>query len=129
MARILIVEDEIAQRNYIATLLRHHNYEPIPAEDPRSILELVEEIKPDLILIDVVLPGLSGLAAATLIRNNPALAQIPIVAMSGHRIGRDELVRAGATDFVEKPFRGEVLINAIKRALGEEPTERKTEWL
>jgi DNA-binding response OmpR family regulator len=125
MARILIIEDEIAQRNYIATLLRHHNYEPIQAEDARMILDLVEEIHPDLILLDVVLPSLSGLAAAALIRSNPALSGIPIIIMSGHFIGRDELDRAGVTDYVQKPFRGDTLIGAMKRALGEEYTPRE----
>jgi DNA-binding response OmpR family regulator len=126
MARILIIEDEIAQRNYVATLLRHHNYEPVQAEDARSILDLVVEIQPDLILLDVVLPSLSGLAAAALIRADTAVAHVPIIIMSGHHIGRDELNRAGVTDFVQKPFRGDVLIAAVKRALGEDytPPER-----
>lgn len=117
MARILIVEDEIAQRNYLATLLRHHGFEPIAAEDPRSILDLVEEIHPDLILLDVVLPGLSGLGAAELIRSNPKLAKLPIICMSGHQIRKDELDRSGVTDFLEKPFRGDRLIDAIRHAL------------
>ena len=128
MARILIVEDEIAQRNYITTLLRHHHHEPIPAEDPRSILDIVQQIRPDLILLDVVLPGLSGLAAATLIRTNPALSDIPIICMSGHRIGREELARAGVTDFVQKPFRGAALISAIDRALGGDGHTNNNEW-
>lgn len=128
MARILIVEDEIAQRNYLATLLRHHDYEPIQAEDARSILDLVEEIKPDLILLDVVMPSLSGLAAATLIRSNPSMSKTPIILMSGHRISRDELDRAGVTDFVQKPFRGDTLIATVKRALGEEYTPRDADW-
>lgn len=129
MARILIVEDDIAQRNYLATLLRHNNYEPIQAEDARSILDLVDEIRPDLILLDVVMPSLSGLAAATLIRNNPALRDTPIVLMSGHRINRAELDRAGVTDFVQKPFRGDTLISIVKRALGEEYIPRDPEWI
>lgn len=128
MARILIVEDEIAQRNYLATLLRHHDYEPIQAEDARSILDLVEEIRPDLILLDVVMPSLSGLAAATLIRSNPSLQKTPIVLMSGHRINRDELDRAGITEFVQKPFRGDQLINIVKRALGEQYAPREADW-
>ena len=129
MARILIVDDDVAQRNYLATLLRHNNYEPIQAEDARSILDLVDEIRPDLILLDVVMPSLSGLAAATLIRNNPALRNTPIVLMSGHRINRAELDRAGVTDFVQKPFRGDTLIGMVKRALGEEYTPRDPEWI
>jgi DNA-binding response OmpR family regulator len=126
MARILIVEDEVAQRSYVATLLRHHNYEPVQAEDARSILDLVSEIRPDLILLDVVLPSLSGLAAAALIKSDPSMSNVPIIIMSGHHIGRDELDRAGVTDFVQKPFRGDVLVAAVKRALGEEfiPRER-----
>jgi DNA-binding response OmpR family regulator len=128
MARILIVEDEVAQRSYLATLLRHHNYESVQAEDARSILDLVEEIRPDLILLDVVLPSLSGLAAAALIRSNPAVSRIPIIIMSGHHIGRDELNRAGVTDFVQKPFRGDVLMAAVKKALGEEFTPRERDY-
>jgi DNA-binding response OmpR family regulator len=109
-------------------LLRHHQYEPIQAEDARSILDLVEEIKPDLILLDVVMPSLSGLAAATLIRSNPSMLKTPIILMSGHRINRDELDRAGVTDFVQKPFRGDTLIAVVKRALGEEYTPRDAHW-
>ena len=125
MARILIVEDEVAQRSYVATLLRHHNYEAVQAEDARSILDLVAEIKPDLILLDVVLPSLSGLAAAALIRSDAAVSHIPIIIMSGHHIGREELDRAGVTDFVQKPFRGDVLIASVKRALHEDFTPRE----
>jgi CheY-like chemotaxis protein len=129
MARILIIEDEVAQRNYLATLLRHHDYEAIQAEDARSILDLVQEMKPDLILLDVVMPNLSGLAAATLIRSNPLTETTPIVLMSGHRINRDELDRAGVNEFVQKPFRGDQLIAVVKRALGEDYTPREPEWL
>ncbi len=128
MARILIVEDEVAQRTYLATLLRHHSYEPVQAEDARSIVDLVEEIRPHLILLDVVLPSLSGLAAATLIRSNPAVSDIPIIIMSGHHIGLEELNRAGVTDFVQKPFRGDTLMAAVKRALGEEFTPRERDY-
>ena len=128
MARILIVEDEVAQRSYVATLLRHHNYEPVQAEDARSILDLVSEIRPDVILLDVVLPSLSGLAAAALIKSDPSVSRVPIIIMSGHHIGRGELDRAGVTDFVQKPFRGDVLVAAVKRALGEEYTPRERDY-
>lgn len=104
--KILIVDDEIIARTTIEALLSAENYELHFAEDGLQALTKAIEIQPDLILLDVMMPGMSGFEVCQKIRALPDLAEIPIVLVTAldDRASRMSGLKAGADDFVTKPF-------------------------
>lgn len=108
---ILIVEDDEATRNFIADNLNADGYEPILAGDTRDGLRLMESKYPDAAIVDVGLPGGSGLDLVTTVRSADGLAtrvnpQLPILVLSGHAQELDRLraFERGCDDFLAKPF-------------------------
>ena len=78
-------------------------YEVICAEDGESALQLARERQPDLILLDLLLPKMSGLEVLEYLKSNPGTAQIPVVVLSAlYEKNRDKLMEAGAEDYLEK---------------------------
>jgi CheY-like chemotaxis protein len=81
---VLIVDDDPAVRESLEELLRHQGYRILTAADGEEGLRVVREQTPDLIVLDVAMPGMDGFRLATLIKSDPALRRIPIVLYSGH---------------------------------------------
>jgi twitching motility two-component system response regulator PilH len=118
VARILLVEDDPDQREVYEALLYYNGFDVLVAADGESGLRSAIEEKPDAILIDIMLPGLNGLAAASLIHSNPDTAQIPIICMSAYDVMYEQVVRSGANEFLPKPVSGDALVRAIRRYIG-----------
>ena len=101
--RILLVEDSRALRLENERVLIKVGYEVICAEDGESALQLARERQPDLILLDLLLPKMSGLEVLEYLKSNPGTAQIPVVVLSAlYEKNRDKLMEAGAEDYLEK---------------------------
>ena len=118
--RILIVEDEEAVRELEKFILEQYGYEVTEARDGLEGLAKAEFRKPDLILLDLMMPDVSGGRMFEEMRKHPATAGIPIVVVTGkpdaHEMFDDEI---GAENVVMKPFEADALIDRIKNHIGE----------
>ncbi len=117
-ATILLVDDNADMRNYVRRLLRQR-YEVHTATDGEAALSAIRELRPDLVLSDVMMPRLDGFALVRAIRSDPALADLPIVLLSA-RAGEDasiEGLETGADDYLIKPFSARELAARVSSAL------------
>lgn len=117
--RILVVEDQEDNRRILHDLLTSANYEVIEALTGEEGVTLAETRRPDLILMDIQLPGLDGYEATHRIKANPALKQIPIIAVTSYALSGDEAKAraAGCDAYVTKPFSPRALLAVINRHL------------
>jgi two-component system cell cycle response regulator DivK len=103
---ILIIEDN-EQNLYLATfLLEKSGFEIESARDGTEGIAMANQIKPDLILLDIQLPEIDGYAVARALRQNPALKETPIVAVTSYAMpgDRERTIEAGCTGYIEKPI-------------------------
>jgi two-component system cell cycle response regulator DivK len=119
MSRILIVEDNPANMKLASLLLRNVGHEALCAVDAESGLTLARAQQPDLILMDIQLPGMDGLAATALLKADPATCSIPIIALTAMAMKEDkEKTRAAGCDaYIAKPLRYQELYAAIDALL------------
>ena len=115
MPRILVVEDNPANMKLASLLLRNAGHEALCAVDAESGLTLARVEQPDLILMDIQLPGMDGLAATALLKADPATSGIPIIALTAMAMKEDqEKTRAAGCDaYIAKPLRYQELYTAI----------------
>jgi len=117
--RILVVEDQEDNRRIIHDLLTSAGYEMIEAVSGEEGVTLAEQHRPDLILMDIQLPGVDGYEAARRIKANPALRHIPIIAVTSYALSGDEAkaLAAGCDAYVAKPFSPRALLAKIREFL------------
>ena len=117
--RILVVDDERDLVELIALNLRRQGYEPLTAHDGAVGLEIARKQAPDLILLDLMMPGLSGQEVATALKGDPQTAGIPIVMLTARGDETDIIVglSLGADDYVSKPFSMKVLLARVAAVL------------
>lgn len=114
---VLVVEDDDALREFLRIALSEE-FEVVDAESGEVAMELVRRSMPDVIVLDVMLPGASGLDIVRRVRADPALAHIPVLVMTAFsEIEPAEAEAAGASDFLAKPFDVGELIAAVKELL------------
>ena len=103
---ILIVEDDAFNREYLRLLLAAGAFSVLEAPDGLQALALLENTIPDLILLDVVMPGLDGFAVCRKIKENPRLQDIPVIFLSSRAETQDKILglETGASDYISKPF-------------------------
>ena len=112
MKRILIIDDEKTLCERLARALRQEGMRVDTALDGESGLALAQEKPPDLLLLDIMLPGLDGISICRILRRNPETAQIPILMLTARGTEVDKIIglETGADDYVVKPFAlGELL--------------------
>lgn len=116
---ILIIEDEIAIVDVLTYNLKNEGFEVHAAREGNIGLQLAKELVPDLILLDLMLPGIDGLQICRELRNNPKTENICIVMLTAKSEELDEVVgfNMGADDYVSKPFKMKPLIHRIKAHL------------
>ncbi|CAM3046878.1 response regulator [Pseudomonas floridensis] len=119
MAQILIVEDNAANMRLAELLLTSAHHSVITASDAETGLKLASERQPDLILMDIQLPEMDGLKATSLLKNNPATAAIPVVALTAMAMKEDEekIRLAGCNAYIIKPLRYKELYRVIDALL------------
>jgi len=119
MARILVVEDEKAQRLMIITMLKSHGFEVIGAENGAEGVDLAREHSPDLILSDIHMERGDGYSMLSAIRNDQATSTIPVIFITGMAdmsVMRQSM-QLGADDFIPKPFSQDDLLAAVRTRL------------
>jgi cyclic di-GMP phosphodiesterase len=104
--RILVVDDDPLVREVLLRFLEREGYEPVPAGSGEEALEILHVAPPDLVLLDVQLPGIDGYAVCRRIKENEATALIPVTILTGVQDAeaRTNGIEAGADDFITKPF-------------------------
>lgn len=104
--RILIVDDELAARTGLAVLLRREGYEVYEASDGPSALGACASFRPDLVLLDILMPGMSGFEVCRRIKATPETRLTPVVLITGLSATEDRIqgINAGAEDFLSKPI-------------------------
>ena len=104
-ARILIVDDDANNRLLLQVMLANDGYEIVTASAGSEALALVEQLPPDLIVLDVMMPGMDGYQVAARIKNNPATRHIPVIMLTAlsDRNSMMHGLNAGAEEFLTKP--------------------------
>ncbi len=117
--RVLVVEDEAAIRDMIAFALKRAGLQPMLAEDARMAQHLIAERLPDLILLDWMLPGASGLEYARRLRREELTREIPVIMLTARGEEDDRVLGldAGVDDYIVKPFSTRELIARIRAVL------------
>jgi two-component system cell cycle response regulator DivK len=118
--RILVVEDHEDNRRILRDLLASAGFESLEAVTGEEGVSLAETERPDLILMDIQLPGLDGYEATRRIKANPALRQIPVIAVTSYALSGDEVKAkdAGCDAYVAKPFSPRELLAKVREYLG-----------
>lgn len=115
---VLIVEDERVINDMIADLMRTRGYEPIQFLQGSGVVEAAQQLRPDVILLDLMLPDVDGMAICEQLKRDRATNLIPVVMVTALNdlSHRTQGVRVGANEYIPKPFRAEQLFKAIDRA-------------
>lgn len=129
MPRVLIVEDEPAIAELIAVNLRHNGFTPIWAEDGESAQRELDAVLPDVILLDWMLPGQSGLSLARKWRGDARSKAVPILMLTARGDEPDKVagLDAGADDYITKPFSTQELLARIRAVLRRRAPEQSAE--
>ena len=119
MAKILVVEDEPAIQALIATNLKRAGHEVTSAADAESAQRQIKQALPDLILLDWMLPGMSGIELARSLRNDERSRIVPIIMLTARGDEHDKILglETGADDYITKPFSPRELVARIKAVL------------
>lgn len=119
--RILLVEDVEDNRRIVRDLLTASGYQLLEAVDGAAGVAMAQQYVPDLILMDVQLPVMDGYEATRLIKGNPALKHVPIIAVTSYALSGDEARAraAGCDGYVAKPFSPRALLATVREHLAE----------
>ena len=119
--KILVADDEVFMLRLLDMTLKKGGYVVISCRDGKEALAAAAAQLPQLIVLDVMMPGLDGLGALRQLEENPATREIPVVVLSakGHALTKVEAEASGAVLFLAKPFSPNELLGAVQKILGQ----------
>jgi CheY-like chemotaxis protein len=120
VSKVLVVDDEPHIVRLVSFSLSRRGYDVLEATDGPSGIELARSEKPDLILMDVMMPGMTGFDAVEKLKAEPATAGIPVVMLSAksQQYEQQEGLRRGAQKYICKPFTPSALVEAVSEIIG-----------
>jgi two-component system, cell cycle response regulator DivK len=124
---ILLVEDNEVNRRLAGFLLRSQGYQVREATTAMAAFEMVEKDRPDLIVMDIQLPGIDGLEATRKLKEQPATADIPVIAVTSYAMkgDREKALAAGCAGYVTKPIDKNTFIQEVAAHLGNKDRGQK----
>ncbi|MCA1772067.1 MAG: response regulator [Halomonas sp.] len=119
MARVLVVDDEPNILISLEFLMQQAGFDVVTAEDGEQALAHVQQTKPDLVLLDISLPGISGFDVLERLRQSPDTATLPIIMLTAHgrEVEREKGMALGADDYITKPFSTQALVEKVNALL------------
>lgn len=119
MSTVLIAEDSAVNRELLRELLELHGYTVVEACDGQETIRIMEESPPELLLLDIGMPVMDGFAVIRRIRENPQLAQLPVVAVTAYAMRGDEerILNSGFDGYLSKPVDASSLAKELDRLL------------
>jgi CheY-like chemotaxis protein len=123
LKKILVIEDNELNKKLVRDLLSIGKYHVLEAEDAEIGIKLAQEQTPDLILMDIQLPGINGLDATKALKQDPILNHIPIVALTGRAMQGDKemALEAGCAGYITKPIDTRAFLKKISQFLNNHP--------
>ena len=117
---VLFVDDSPVDRTYIEGILTHHGFELFLAENGEEAMKVARDKRPDLILLDILLPKISGIEICKRIKADPAIKHIPVIFFTSIDTPKELINYAGygAIDYLHKSIPPEVLVEQIRSAIG-----------
>ena len=127
---IMVVDDSQTVRNIMALILHRVGYRSIRVASAIEALHTLTELIPDLIFLDITLPGMDGLDVCKIIKENPRTKHVPVIMLSGNSEIFDKVMGrlAGASDYITKPFEPETILNCINTFCGQKSRSREELW-
>lgn len=122
MKKILVVDDQVEIRELVEVTLRVEDYEILQAKSGEEAIEIAKSEKPDLIIMDIMMPGgMDGYEATKTLKSNPDTKDISIVILTakGQQTDKEKGIEVGANDYFVKPFSPLDLISKVEEVLGE----------
>ncbi len=121
MTRVLVVDDEVGALTLIGIMLERGGFEVLKARDAYAALDLLKTVVPDLIILDVMMPGMDGIELCSCIRAMPATQDTPMLILSarGDPESIERGMAAGANDYLQKPILHHDLISKIHELIGD----------
>lgn len=116
--KILVVDDDLPIRILMQNILREFQFETLLAGSGPEALEIVSKETPEVILLDLNMPGMSGEETLTALRQVPHIRETPVLILTGDPVSAERLARIGAHAAVQKPFDLPALISQIRDAIG-----------
>jgi CheY-like chemotaxis protein len=103
---VLVIEDNELNMKLVRSMLQLRHYQVLEAEDAETGIQIAREHLPDIILMDIQLPGMDGLEATRIIRKDPVLSNIPVMALTSYAMQGDEqkAISAGCAGYIAKPI-------------------------
>ena len=122
LPKVLVVDDSVTVRKVTTRLLERHGMEVLTAKDGMHAMEVLQDVKPDVMLLDIEMPRMDGFEVASLVRHDERLKDMPIIMITS-RTGEKHRERAksiGVNEYMGKPFQEEALLENIHALLGQE---------
>jgi CheY-like chemotaxis protein len=116
---VLVIEDNALNMKLIRSLLNIARLQIMEASDAESGLSLARERLPSLVLMDIQLPGMDGLAATAMMKKDPLMRDIPVIALTSHAMQGDEerALESGCSGYIAKPIDIDAFLETIRRAM------------
>jgi two-component system cell cycle response regulator DivK len=117
--KVLVIEDNEQNLYLVKFILEQSNYEVFAVLDGKAGIEMAVSLKPDLILLDIQLPVMDGYTVARHLRQNPDLADTPIVAVTSYAMSgdREKVMEAGCNGYIEKPIDPDTFVAKVEQHL------------
>lgn len=119
--KIMVVDDEESLVELVKAILKEEGYEVMAAMNGEECLDMLKTEKPDLILLDMMMPGMSGREVCEKIKGNPETKNLKIAFLTVAKfseIGKDSLKKMGVLDYITKPFDNDDLLRRVKKMTG-----------
>jgi len=122
---VLVVDDEIGALTLIGIMLERGGFGVLKAKDARAALAILDENIPDLIILDVMMPGMDGIELCKVIRERNGMSETPVLILSARGDAESIIkgIEAGANDYLPKPILHHDLVSKVRSMIGENATE------